>query len=379
MKKGLICFSVICMLFMISGCSGDKITDIEYFDYEIMDTTGTVRITGYSGPDQDVIIPQTIEKRKVTVIGEEAFYKNEVIRSVVVPNGVVTIEKSAFSKSSLKEVELPDSLITIEYAAFYDVGVEEVDIPESVENIDSLNFENEQTVLNVANNSYGLEYAINKNFTYILNGKKHERVDEMTDLLRNVTEKVKREEYSDVYKLIKTNSSLFEKSTYYYQNEKNVGELSTGEATILMKNGVYVGKVKDNKKHGKGIQIGFYLGDGDSYTIADGTWENDQLNGQATYFESNIAVSSSMSESNVDFTYKGNFTNNYYDGKIEATWESDSGTYHGTFNADMGKLEILKEENGRYIYLDNGEGYYWYFTDSTALEGWKVWDGRNSK
>ena len=157
MKKGLICFSVICMLFMISGCSGDKITDIEYFDYEIMDTTGTVRITGYSGPDQDVIIPQTIEKRKVTVIGEEAFYKNEVIRSVVVPNGVVTIEKSAFSKSSLKEVELPDSLITIEYAAFYDVEVEEVDIPESVENIDSLNFENEQTVLNVANNSYGLE------------------------------------------------------------------------------------------------------------------------------------------------------------------------------------------------------------------------------
>ncbi|WP_296878087.1 hypothetical protein [Thomasclavelia sp.] len=64
---------------------------------------------------------------------------------------------------------------------------------------------------------------------------------------------------------------------------------------------------------------------------------HDQLNSQATYFESNIAVSLLMSEVDVDFTYEGNFTNNYYDGKIEATWKSNSGTYHGTFNADMGK------------------------------------------
>lgn len=42
----------------------------------------------------------------------------------------------------------------------------------------------------------------------------------------------------------------------------------------------------------------------------------------------------------------------------------------------MAHLMLIWE---KYIYLDNGEGYYWYFTDSTALEGWKVWDGRDSK
>ena len=49
-----------------------------------------------------------------------------------------------------------------------------------------------------------------------------------------------------------------------------------------------------------------------------------------------------MSEVDVDFTYEGNFTNNYYDGKIEATWKSNSETYHSTFNADMGKIYLFR-------------------------------------
>ena len=78
-------------------------------------------------------------------------------------------------------------------------------------------------------------------------------------------------------------------------------------------------------------------------------------------------------EKNVNFTYEGNFTDNYYDGTITATWKSDTGTYSGTFKADMGNIEIIREENGKYIYLDDGKGYYWYFTDVTALNGWRVW------
>lgn len=124
--------------------------------------------------------------------------------------------------------------------------------------------------------------------------------------------------------------------------------------------------------------MGIYVNDY-SYIVATGTWKNDKLNGNATYYEPNITVASSKSEELVNFTYEGNFTDNYYDGEIKAKWQTPTGIYYGTFNANMGKVNILREENGKYIYLDNGNGYYWYFSDSTALESWMVWDGRDAK
>lgn len=196
-------------------------------------------------------------------------------------------------------------------------------------------------------------------------------------MLQKITDDLDDGNYDQIIDFFKNNTGdIIE--TIYFQNGKTVSSLLDGQATILLKNGIYVGEVKNSERNGQGKQLGIYTDDY-SYTVAQGTWKNDMLNGKATYFEPNISVNSSLEEGKVDFTYEGNFTDNYYDGIISATWQSKTGTYYGTFKADMGKIDLLREENGKYVYLDNGEGYYWYFIDKTALDNWKVWDGRNAK
>lgn len=202
--------------------------------------------------------------------------------------------------------------------------------------------------------------------------------DEISQIMEDITKKLEDKKYDDIVDFFKEKRSHLNNSIYYYQNGRLVNELSTGHATILMENGIYVGEIKNEQRYGEGMQFGIYTNDY-SYTVVNGTWKNDKLNGYATYYEPNISVLSSKSESLVDFTYEGNFTDNYYDGNIKATWKSKTGTYTSTFEADMGKITVLRQEDEKYIYLDDGNGYYWYFTDSTALEGWKVWDGRDSK
>ena len=223
-----------------------------------------------------------------------------------------------------------------------------------------------------------LEYAMNNNFTYVVDGKRHDRVDEITAIIQKAEKYINDNEYDKVVSLLKSESDVIGNSVYYYQKNKLVDDMTDGKALILQKNGVYTGEIKNDKKNGQGKQLGIYSDDY-SYTVSDGSWKNGKLNGEAIYYEPNIAVSSSKSEDKVDFTYKGNFTENYYDGVISATWESESGIYEAKFTADMGNITVLREENGKYIYLDDGKGYYWYFEDPTALQGWIVWAGQDSK
>ena len=57
---------------------------------------GTVTITGYTGSDSVVIIPDTIEGAPVTAIAEGAFAENTVMRAVSIPDSVTSIAKGAF-------------------------------------------------------------------------------------------------------------------------------------------------------------------------------------------------------------------------------------------------------------------------------------------
>jgi uncharacterized repeat protein (TIGR02543 family) len=66
-------------------------------------TTGLIikdgTVTGYSGTSDTVIIPSVYEGKKVTTIGEFAFYKSSeltAITSVTLPDSVTTVEKGAF-------------------------------------------------------------------------------------------------------------------------------------------------------------------------------------------------------------------------------------------------------------------------------------------
>ncbi len=84
---------------------------------------GTLRIDRYDGPGGDVTIPGEYDGRKITVIGDDLFYRNEGLTRVVIPEGVTKIGRFAFAKCSrLGMVFVPNSVKEIGENAFLDCG-----------------------------------------------------------------------------------------------------------------------------------------------------------------------------------------------------------------------------------------------------------------
>jgi len=95
---------------------------------------GTVTITGYKGKATDIIIPDTLDGKSVTVIGDLAFYHNQ-LTSVTIPSSVTVISDLAFANNQLTSVTIPDSVTTIGYGAFGSNQLTSVVIPNSVTTI----------------------------------------------------------------------------------------------------------------------------------------------------------------------------------------------------------------------------------------------------
>ena len=112
--------SLIILLFLIliiRGCSGNA-NPASDFTYQI-GNKGVI-ITKYIGNSNDVIIPNKIEGKKVTQIGEMAFVNCMSLKSVKIPNSVISIGNNAFSGcSSLENVKIPDSVTMLGGKVFY--------------------------------------------------------------------------------------------------------------------------------------------------------------------------------------------------------------------------------------------------------------------
>ena len=80
----------------------------------------SVTITGYTGNEASVVIPNEIEGKPVTAIGERAFYQNKTLTSVAIPDSVTGIGKSAFYKSGLENINIPAGVTTIEMSTFWE-------------------------------------------------------------------------------------------------------------------------------------------------------------------------------------------------------------------------------------------------------------------
>ncbi|MBO8426338.1 MAG: leucine-rich repeat domain-containing protein [Firmicutes bacterium] len=84
-----------------------------------------ITIIGYTGSSTNVVIPSSInvngEDIPVKAIANNAFYDNNTIASIIIPDSVTTIGERAFSGcSSLTSVNIPDSVTTIGERAFYE-------------------------------------------------------------------------------------------------------------------------------------------------------------------------------------------------------------------------------------------------------------------
>ncbi|WP_455717933.1 leucine-rich repeat protein [Anaerosporobacter sp.] len=98
---------------------------------------GTIKITGYTGTDTDIVIPDTIDGKIVSVIGYSSFQYDH-IASVTIPGSVTHIEEDAFYRcDELETVTFTDDgLESIGDNAFYNCeALQELSFPTTLENV----------------------------------------------------------------------------------------------------------------------------------------------------------------------------------------------------------------------------------------------------
>ena len=99
-------------------------------------------LTAYNGSDATVVIPPVVNGVTVTEIGSELLIETDIekIKNVIIPNGVVTIEDSAFFGGSIEKVVIPNSVTSIGYNAFEMNELTNISIPNSIAHIKGMAF-----------------------------------------------------------------------------------------------------------------------------------------------------------------------------------------------------------------------------------------------
>ena len=108
-KQFFLLILVIPVLLLLSvSCFAEELTYNDFL-YQIL-PDNTVEITKYTGMEDDLEIPETINEIPVTSIAGKAFAYNDTLSTVSVPKSVIYIGDHAFSEcKSLKSISLPDA------------------------------------------------------------------------------------------------------------------------------------------------------------------------------------------------------------------------------------------------------------------------------
>lgn len=90
-------------------------------DFECKPIDGEVMIKNYSGTEKEVCVPQSYHSSAfpITMVGERAFYDNDILTYVVLQNGIKSIGSQAFCNcDNLELIEIPESVTEIKGFAF---------------------------------------------------------------------------------------------------------------------------------------------------------------------------------------------------------------------------------------------------------------------
>ncbi len=111
-------------------------TAAKNFKYEENDD-GTITITGYTGSDTKVVIPEKIDGKSVTSIDNWAFEECRKLISVELPDSITSIGNGVFYECrKLVDIKIPSGVTSIGDNAFVSCwSLTSIDIPNSVTNI----------------------------------------------------------------------------------------------------------------------------------------------------------------------------------------------------------------------------------------------------
>jgi len=77
-------------------------------------SNGTISICGYTGNEETITVPSTIDGKNVTVIGIMAFTNNSTVKKIILPEGIVKLDAYAFDGCpNLTTVKMPSTLNNI--------------------------------------------------------------------------------------------------------------------------------------------------------------------------------------------------------------------------------------------------------------------------
>jgi hypothetical protein len=133
---------------------GAPFTDDAGFQTQVVD--GMVSITGYTGVEKVLHIPEQINGLPVTSISVGAFAFNR-LTELTIPGSVTSIGRNAFIDNRLSSLIIPEGVISIGAGAFAGNRLTSVSIPDSVTSIGAEAFANNRLV----------EVTVPSNVTYI--------------------------------------------------------------------------------------------------------------------------------------------------------------------------------------------------------------------
>ncbi len=146
-RLGIFLFAMV----LLCGCGGKELRRKTLLPAPTIDFTFTavddeIVVTGYRGIEKEILLPDMVNLiLPVAIIGERAFYDNDTLTYVCLPESVKSIGAEAFASCD---------------------ALEEIVIPKTVTSIGENAFAECNAVLVVEENSYGHTYAKENDLNY---------------------------------------------------------------------------------------------------------------------------------------------------------------------------------------------------------------------
>lgn len=137
---------------------------------------GTYCVTGYTGDEKEVVIPDSYGSGVITVIGDGLFSGHGEITSVRIPDTVTNMGEFIFDGcENLRRIDLPSNLECLWGYTFVRCGIEEITLPDKLVTIPPFAFKDCKNLRRVACGK-----GLQKIYSWAFGG-----CDKLTELIRD--------------------------------------------------------------------------------------------------------------------------------------------------------------------------------------------------